>query len=105
MRRSARFGITCGAFIAGSMLAILGIPDTASAQARADQPFPAYNPYPRRILPADLDAEIARVRREVRSIFDQALKEWKALPPLSPAGNPPTLRAAVTKPWKYSGSC
>ena len=40
-----------------------------------------YNPYPPGILPADLDSEIARVRREVNLIFQQALAQMRALPP------------------------
>lgn len=57
---------------------------------------PAYNPYPPGILPSDLDPEIARVRREVRGIFDRTLAEWRALEPpvrkTTPHGNPPTLQ-------------
>jgi cytochrome c peroxidase len=58
---------------------------------------PLYNPYPPGILPADLDSELARVGREVNGIFDEALKEWLALPPLvlsntQGVGNPPTLQ-------------
>jgi cytochrome c peroxidase len=58
---------------------------------------PPYNPYPPGILPADLDPEIARVRREANLIFNEALAEWRALspPPLSNTqgtGNPPILQ-------------
>src|SRR6266436_7630937 len=55
---------------------------------------PLYNPYPPGILPADLVPEIARVRREVNGIFDQALKEWLALPPPNLTGQPPTLQGS-----------
>jgi cytochrome c peroxidase len=41
-----------------------------------------------------LDAEIARVQREVQFIFNETLKEWGALPPPTPTGNPPTLRGS-----------
>src|SRR5713101_6927333 len=51
-----------------------------------------YNPYPPGILPADLVSEIARVRREVNFIFNQALGEWRALPPPTLTGQPPTLQ-------------
>ena len=56
-----------------------------------------YNPYPPGILPADLVSEIARVRREVDGIFQQALAEFRALPPptlsdTQGVGNPPTLQ-------------
>jgi cytochrome c peroxidase len=53
---------------------------------------PIYNPYPPGILPSDLDSEIARVRREITGIFDQALAEWLALPPPNVTGQPPTLQ-------------
>jgi cytochrome c peroxidase len=52
----------------------------------------AYNPYPPGILPPDLDSEIARVRTEVRGIETEALAQWKALPPPTLTGQPPTLQ-------------
>ena len=55
---------------------------------------PAYNPYPRGILPRDLVSEIERVRREVRFIFQQALGEWRASPPPTRTGQPPTLQGS-----------
>jgi hypothetical protein len=55
---------------------------------------PAYNPYPRGILPPDLDSEIARVRREIKFIFQQAVAEWHALPPPNLTGQPPTLQGS-----------
>jgi cytochrome c peroxidase len=57
-------------------------------------PQPVYNPYPPGILPSDLNSELARVRREVRFIFNQALAEWKALPPPNLTGQPPTLQGS-----------
>jgi cytochrome c peroxidase len=61
---------------------------------REEPPPPAYNPYPPGILPPDLNSEIARVRREVRFIFNQALAEMRALPPLTVTGQPPTLQGS-----------
>ena len=55
---------------------------------------PPYNPYPPGILPPDLNSELERVRREVRFIFNQALAEWKALPPPVLTGQPPTLQGS-----------
>ncbi len=52
----------------------------------------AYNPYPPGILPGDLDSEIARVRREVASIENEALAQWQALTPPTLTGQPPTLQ-------------
>src|SRR3984893_12356904 len=51
-----------------------------------------YNPYPSGILPPDLVSEIARVRREVQGIYNQALGEWQALTPPTVTGQPPTLQ-------------
>jgi cytochrome c peroxidase len=64
---------------------------TLGAQDGGQNP-PTYNPYPRGILPPDLDSEIARVQREVRFIFEQALAEWRALPPPNLTGQPPILK-------------
>jgi cytochrome c peroxidase len=70
---------------------------TAAAAASPDglpgQP-PPYDPYPPGILPADLNSEIARVQREVNFIFNEAIAEWKALPPPNVQGNPPTLQGS-----------
>src|SRR6267143_2876805 len=56
-----------------------------------EPPKRPYNPYPPGILPADLDFEIERVQREVRFIFNQALEESRAIPPLTRTSNPPTI--------------
>src|SRR6202171_4252853 len=53
---------------------------------------PPYNPYPPGILPPDLGSEIARVRREVVTIENEALAQWRALPPPKLTGQPPTLQ-------------
>jgi len=62
--------------------------------APACRPRTPYNPYPPGILPFDLQPELDRVRREVRFIFDQALTEWRALPPLTRTSNPPTIHGS-----------
>jgi len=71
------------------VLAVM-IPPTAVPAPKESPPTP-YNPYPAGILPSDLDSEIDRVRGEINGIFQQALAEWKALPPPTLTGNPPTL--------------
>ena len=79
-----------------SVLGVLSVPlagfTEAQAQVPVDQPFPAYNPYPPGILPADLQPELLRVRREVQTIFGRYFAEWQALTPPTPTGNPPTLQ-------------
>jgi hypothetical protein len=42
-----------------------------------------YDPYPPGILPPDLNAEIARVLREIDVIEARALARWRALTPPS----------------------
>jgi len=53
-----------------------------------------YNPYPPGILPSDLSSELARVRREVTFIENEAIAEWHALPPLKFIGQPPTIQGS-----------
>ena len=83
--------------VATSLVAVLGIvsvPLAGFTEARAqqvDQPLPAYNPYPPGILPADLEPELLRVRREVQTIFQRYAAEWRALTPPTLTGQPPTL--------------
>src|SRR3981081_3081546 len=60
-------------------------------------PAQVYNPYPPGILPADLDSEIERGRSEIRGSENEALAQFRALPPLTLSntqgvGNPPTLQ-------------
>jgi cytochrome c peroxidase len=85
------------AAVSAAALTALVVPHAASAQfltspGQADQPFPPYNPYPPGILPADLDTEISRVRREVETIFGRYFAEWQALTPPTLTSNPPTLQ-------------
>ena len=88
-RRLAKvLSIGCFMGLAGSA-AVLGIMRIPHAAA---QSVPPYNPYPPGILPSDLNSEIARVQREMTAIFKEALGEAAALPPPTPAGNPPTLQ-------------
>ena len=60
---------------------------------------PVYDPYPPGILPPDLDAEIPRVRSEIRTVFGRYLSQSRALPPLTYSntqgvGNPPALQGS-----------
>ena len=80
------------------VLGIVSVPDTGSAQT-LPSPNPPYNPYPTglnstppSILPPGLNAEIARVRQEVRTVFQRYMAEWNALSPTpTNIGNPPIL--------------
>ena len=62
--------------------------------AKTEGPPTPYNPYPFGILPADLDSELERVLREIAVIYQQAVAEWRALPPPDLTGQPPTLQGS-----------
>src|SRR6266403_4177179 len=62
--------------------------------AKVGQTPTPYNPYPPGILPADLQSELDRVQREIDFIFQQALAEFRALPPPNLTGQPPTLQGS-----------
>jgi len=72
-------------------LALIVGPQAVPAKKEPPPP-PDYNPYPPGILPADLDSELERVRGEVNFIFQQALAEFRALPPPNLTGQPPKLQ-------------
>src|SRR5882672_677683 len=100
-KRGMRGRLMVGGWASLVMLLIAVIFVRAVAAQRAVAPAPpappppaTYNPYPPGILPSDLDPELARVRREVRFIFNQALAEWRALPPPTLTGQPPTLQSS-----------
>jgi cytochrome c peroxidase len=63
---------------------------------QSQPPASIYNPYPTGILPSNLDTEIARVLREVNFIEAEAITQWKAIPPPTVTGNPPTLQNTGT---------
>src|ERR1700752_5408254 len=63
---------------------------------------PIYNPYPPGILPPGLNAEIARVLREIDVIEGRAIARWPSLPPptrlpVRPGPNPPVLEGTGTE--------
>jgi cytochrome c peroxidase len=87
--------------VAAACAMVLGIPTVsyvASAQVgnstrKKKPPAPEiYDPYRPGILPDDLVSEIEPVRRELTGIFEEALAEWRALPPPTLTGQPPTLQ-------------
>jgi cytochrome c peroxidase len=85
LRKVLSIGCLTGLAGLAAVLGILGVPRGAFAQ----QP---YNPYPFGILPADLDVEIARVQREVQTVYNRYLAEWRAMSPTPHySGQPPIL--------------
>ena len=67
-----------------TVLGVLSVSLAGSTEARAqpvDLPanIPPYNPYPSGILPANLQSELNRVKREVETIFGRYFAEYQAL--------------------------
>ena len=88
-RRALITLIACATLMASLIL----VSPAVAAQPEKGKPAPTvYNPYPPGILPDDLESEIARVRREVRGLFDEAFGEFRALQPPTLTGQPPTLQ-------------
>jgi cytochrome c peroxidase len=56
-----------------------------------------YNPYPAGILPADLNAEINRVLREIDVIENRAIQRWHSLQPPVLTNQPPILQNTGTE--------
>jgi hypothetical protein len=82
-------------FIFRGLLAQSQTPQTETPQAAT--PAPIYNPYPPGILPADLNAEIARVLREIDVIEERAIERWHNLTPPVVTGQPPILRTRALR--------
>src|SRR6266446_6904046 len=74
------------------------------AQTETTQaPTQIYNPYPPGILPADLNAEIARVLREIDVIEERAIERWHNLTPPVLTGQPPILKDTGTQAVEILG--
>src|SRR5450755_4434506 len=56
-----------------------------------------YSPYPKGILPSNLNSEVDRVLREIDTIEGRALARWHALPPPILTGQPPVLQNTGTE--------
>src|SRR5438132_7845392 len=57
----------------------------------------AYSPSPPGILPADINAEINRVLREIDVIEARAIQRWHSLPPPTVTNQPPILKDTGTE--------
>src|SRR5882762_4461811 len=68
-----------------------------------NQPTQIYNPYPPGILPADLNAELARVLREIDGIEERAIERWHNLTPPVLTGQPPILKNTGTQAVEILG--
>src|SRR5438874_12693515 len=86
-------------FIFRGFLAQSQTPQTDTSQIDTTPATPAaiYNPYPPGILPDDLNAEIARVLREIDFIEGRAIQRWQNLRPPTLTGQPPILKDTGTE--------
>ena len=89
----------CSAVLLATIGYAVSTQQPTTAQSGKPAGPPVYNPYPPGILPPGLDAEISRVRSEVRTIFSRYLAQAQALPPLTYSntqgvGNPPTIQGS-----------
>jgi cytochrome c peroxidase len=89
MRQTRLIALAAGC---ATTIAIAMSISTHIVRGQTTPPAPVYNPYPPGILPSDLDAEVARVLREVDFIENEAIGEWHALTPPTLTGNPPILQ-------------
>src|SRR5438270_11590438 len=89
--------------VIGSMVvAAIIISQIVSAQTETidettEAAAPVYNPYPPGILPADINAEINRVLREIGVIEARAIARWHSLPPPTVTNQPPILKDTGTE--------
>src|SRR5437763_523467 len=85
---------TAGLMVLGALFIFRGLlAQTETTQA----PAQIYNPYPPGILPADLNAELARVLREIDGIEERAIERWHNLSPPTLTGQPPILKDTGTQ--------
>jgi cytochrome c peroxidase len=76
---------------------------TQATQLPASPANVIYNPYPPGILPPDLNAELARVLREIEFIEGRAIERWHRLPPPILTGQPPILQNTGTEAVEILG--
>jgi cytochrome c peroxidase len=97
---TASLMVLAALFIFRGFLAQSQTPQTETAPAT---PAPIYNPYPPGILPADLNAETARVLREIDGIEERAIERWHNLTPPVVTGQPPILKNTGTQAVEILG--
>jgi cytochrome c peroxidase len=85
--RTLQVSGVCSLVIAGLLIS-----SWLSAQSTSTVQRVFYNPYPPGILPSNLVSELARVQFEISTIEAEALAQWRALPPPTLTGQPPTLQ-------------
>jgi len=89
--------VTLGGVCGFALLASICSPKVSAQTNESTSTTPVYNPYPPGILPPNLDAEIARVIREVDTVENRAVARWQALKPPLLTGQPPVLKNTGTE--------
>jgi len=91
-------------FVVGSIV-VAGfiISQIVTAQTETAVTTQVYNPYPPGILPAGLNAEIARVLREIDVVEERAIERWHNLPPPTVTNQPPILKNTGTEAVEILG--
>src|SRR6266850_3934878 len=79
------------------------IPNLPQPRVHPTPPPQIYDPYPPGILPADLNAELARVLLEIDVIENRAIQRWHALQPPIKTGQPPILQNTGTEAIEILG--
>src|SRR6201987_1486802 len=86
------FGVIAAALISAGPIPAQNRENKSADKGGKPSPPTFYNPYPPGILPSDLDAELERVRQEIRGIEAEAIAEWQALGPVTYTGQPPIIK-------------
>src|SRR5260370_17295576 len=92
--------IVCAAVAAALLFSTRPISAQNGQHGTGGAPFPIYNPYPHGILPANLEAEIARALREIDVIEARVIKRRHSLPLPTrfPQRPPPTTPVLLSTP-------
>ena len=86
------FGVIAAVLIPAGPIPAQNRENQSADRGGKQSPPTFYNPYPPGILPSDLDAELERVRGEIRGIEAEAIAEWQALGPVTYTGQPPIIK-------------
>src|SRR6267378_8510785 len=96
-RTQILLSVVCSIVVAAIIISQIVSAQTETTEAETTQAAPVYDPYPPGILPSDLNAEIARVLREIDVIEARAIERWHSLPPPTVTNQPPILKDTGTE--------
>ncbi len=95
--------VVCSIAVAAVIISQIVSGQTETTEDETALATPVYNPYPPGILPADLNAEINRVLREIDVIEERAIERWHNLPPPTVTNQPPILKDTGTEAVEILG--